>query len=69
MITATKTMPKIQKTAFAEGRQGDTIPPSAKLGRRRLFLRKAVHNWINDLPYSQVANDNYPTKIQNGAKQ
>ncbi len=63
-----RTSPNAVYVAIAEGRQGDTIPPSVKLGRRRLFLRKAVHEWFDDLFDRQAANDNQPTTNQKGMK-
>ena len=45
--------------AVAEGREGETIPPSTKLGRRRLFLKKMVHDWMEDL-FNKSSNDNTP---------
>lgn len=45
--------------AVAEGREGETIPPSTKLGRRRLFLKKMVHDWMEDL-LNKCSNDNAP---------
>jgi hypothetical protein len=43
------TTPNAIYVAIAEGRDGETIPPSTKLGRRRLFLKKVVHRWFDDL--------------------
>jgi excisionase family DNA binding protein len=45
--------------AVAEGREGDSIPPSTKLGRRRLFLKRMVHDWMDDL-FNKSSNDNTP---------
>lgn len=51
------TTPTAIYVALSEGRNGITIPPSVKLGRRRLFLKRAVHDWFDDL-YQKTANDN-----------
>ncbi len=45
--------------AVAEGREGGSIPPSTKLGRRRLFLKRMVHDWLDDL-FNKCTNDNTP---------
>lgn len=44
------TTPNAIYVAIAEGREGITIPPSTKLGRRRLFLKKSVRDWVDSLP-------------------
>ena len=44
---------------LAEGREGGSIPPSTKLGRRRLFLKRMVHDWLDDL-FNKCTNDNTP---------
>ena len=45
--------------AIAEGREGKSIPPSTKLGRRRLFLKRMVQEWMDDL-FNKSSNDNTP---------
>jgi len=37
-------------TAYCEGKTGITIPPSVKVGKRRLFKKADVHQWFDDLP-------------------
>jgi hypothetical protein len=49
-----RTTPNAIYVAVAEGRDGETIPPSIKLGGRRLFLKKIVHRWFDDLE-NQIA--------------
>lgn len=53
------TTPTAIYVAVSEGRNGITIPASVKLGRRRLFLKRAVHDWFDDL-YQKTANNNAP---------
>lgn len=44
-----RTTPNAIYVAIAEGRDGVTIPPSIKLGRRRLFSRQDYRDWHDGL--------------------
>ena len=61
-----RTTPNAIYVAVAEGREGESIPPSTKLGRGRLFLKRVVNDWLDDL-FNKCANDNCPT-IKKGVK-
>src|SRR5260370_16729042 len=41
------TSPRASRNAIARGREGDTIPPSFKLGGRRVWLRSIVYAWLH----------------------
>jgi|GEM_PF-2053473 predicted DNA-binding transcriptional regulator AlpA len=43
------TTPNAIYIAICEGRSGDTIPPSVKIGGRRLFEKQIVTDWIGNL--------------------
>ena len=36
-------------TSIYEGKDGITIPPSVKLGKRRLWLKEDAEKWFSDL--------------------
>ena len=53
-----RTTPNAIYVAIAEGRDGKSIPPSTKLGHRRLFHKRAYRAWLDDLFNKCAANDN-----------
>lgn len=34
------------RNSLSRGREGQTIPPSIRIGRRRLWLKSTVHAWL-----------------------
>ena len=36
------------RNALCRGEEGKTIPPSFKLGNRRVWLRREVFRWLNE---------------------
>jgi predicted DNA-binding transcriptional regulator AlpA len=41
------------RNALYRGEEGKTIPPSIKLGKRRVWLRREVVRWLNGLGRSR----------------
>lgn len=41
------TSPAAIRMAVSRGQEGDSIPPSIKLGSKRRWLRRAVYAWLN----------------------
>jgi len=56
------------RNSLSRGREGQTVPPSIRIGRRRLWLKSAVNAWLRTKAMARAtSNPNSPTPTKEGA--
>lgn len=57
------------RNALSRGREGQTVPPSIRIGRRRLWLKSTVNAWLRAKAKAArtAGNPDSPTPTKEGA--